>query len=291
MGKFSKALEKSSHSSHPARPDEKQAPESRHATESKKTRRQHTPAHFDSDAGFGRQGWDRRLQLSTAPNSLFFESFRRLRTTIMYPPAGPRPKTLLVTSTVPHEGKGFVCANLGIALSRGVENYAMMVDCDLRHPTLAGLFGVSSESGLADYLQDENADVGLLIRKTGQSKLSLLPSGLPPKNPAELLESLKMIGLIREMAERYSDRIILFDTPPGVVASETATLAKHVDGVILVVRHAASKKDDVKKFVDSLGHEKITGVVFNAYPENAVETFLARKMGYGYGYYNYAPEK
>ncbi|MCF8109944.1 MAG: CpsD/CapB family tyrosine-protein kinase [Desulfobacteraceae bacterium] len=286
MGKLSKAFEKSPQTANRETPRVKPLPESRQHPDTKKTG--HTAAApRDLDAGLSQERWDRRLKKSTDPSSLFFESFRRLRASVLYPSSGSRPKTLLITSTVPHEGKGFVCANLGVALARGMENHAMMVDCDLRHPSLAQLFGVSGDVGLVDYLQD-NADLSLLIRKTGQSKLSLLPAGQAPANPAEILESAKMTGLINEMAERYPDRSILFDSPPGVIASETATLAKQVDGVILVIRYGASAKEEVKRFADTLGLDKILGVVFNAYPENAVEAFLERKLGYGYGYYNYS---
>lgn len=240
----------------------------------------------DSGSPFGRERWDRRLQLSAGTNSLFFESFRRLRASIMYPSSGQRPKTILVTSAAPHEGKGFVCANLGIALSQGIDSHVIMVDCDLRHPTLAGMFGVSGNTGLADYLR-EDVELSMLIRKTGQAKLSLIPGGHPPKNPAELLESSKMASLISELAGRYSDRFVLFDSPPEIVASETGTLAKSIDGVVLVVRYGVSKKEHVKKFVNALGKDKILGVVFNGFPENSLGAFLEKKLGYGYGYYHY----
>lgn len=228
--------------------------------------------------------WDPRLQLSTNPHSPFFESFRRLRTPILYPSSGKLPKTILVTSVVPHEGKGFICANLGIALAQGMEHHALMLDCDFRRPALAQLFGIPNDSGLVDHLQD-NIDLSLLIRKTGQAKLSLIPSGKPPRNPSELLDSNRMVALIDELANRYQDRIILFDSPPNIVASETSILAKHLDGVILVIRYGASKKEHVKKFVDTIGPEKILGLVFNAYPENTMESFLDKKMGYGYNDY------
>ncbi len=230
--------------------------------------------------------WDQRLQLSTNPHSPFFERFRNLRAPILYPTSGQQPKTILITSTMPNEGKGFVCANLGIALSQDLEHHALMVDCDLRRPSLAQLFGLTNETGLVDHLQD-NVDPSLLIRKTGQPKLSLLPSGKPPGNPSELLGSGRMITFINELAERYQDRIILFDSPPNIVASETSILAKHLDGVIIVVRHGASKREDVKKLVDTIGPENILGLVYNAYPENAMNAIINKKMGYGYDQYYY----
>ena len=235
---------------------------------------------------FADDRWDQRLQLSTNPHSPFFEKFRTVRSLILYPSSGRLPRTILVTSVMPGEGKGFVCANLGIALSQDMEHHALVVDCDLRRPTLAQLFGLTNETGLVDHLQDD-VDLSLLIRKTGQPKLSILPSGKPPQNPSELLSSGRMITFINKIAERYQDRIILFDSPPNIVASETSVLAKHLDGVILVVRHGASKKEDVKKLVDTLGPENILGLVYNAYPENRMNILLNKKMGYGYNHYYY----
>ena len=235
---------------------------------------------------FSDLNWDPRLQLSTDPTSPFFEQFRNLRAPILYPSSGKQPKTILVTSVLPGEGKGFVCANLGIALSQDMEHHALMVDCDLRRPTLATIFGLTNESGLVDHLQD-NVDLSLLIRKTGQPKLSALPSGKPPKNPAELLTSAKMITLINELAEHYQDRIILFDSPPNIVASETRILAKHLDGVILVIRHGAAKREEIKNLVETIGPENILGIVYNAYPENKIKTLMENKMGYGYDRYYY----
>lgn len=233
---------------------------------------------------FAYDRWDKRLKISTDPHSTFFEGFRRLRSSILYPASGPRPRSLLVTSVVPHEGKGFVCANLGVALSQHIEHHALMVDCDFRHPALAPLFGFTSETGVVDHLNDD-VDLSLLIRKTGQPKLSLIPSGKPPRNPSEMLGSQKMTEFINELVDRYDDRIVLFDSPPNIVASETNILARQMDGVVLVVRYGAAKKSDVKKFVDQIGPEKIYGLIFNAYPENTVEAFMDKKMGYGYSYY------
>ncbi len=232
-----------------------------------------------------RHHWEERLLLATDPDSSVLESFRRLRGTILHSPPDKRPRTILLTSLVPNEGKGFVCANLGVALAEEMEHHALMVDCDFRRPNLAKLFGVSNQTGLVDYLQD-NVDLSLLIRKTGQQKLSLIPSGRPPHNPAELLTSTKITSFIDEITERYEDRIILFDSAPSVVASETSILAKRVDGVILVVRWGSSSREQVKKFAEALGPEKIIGVVFNAYKESTVESVLYKNSSYNY-HYNY----
>lgn len=239
-----------------------------------------------SEGFFENDKWDVRLRMTTDPHSPYFESFRRLRTAVLNPTRGRKSRTILVTSVAPHEGKGFVCANLGVAIGRDLEHYGLVLDCDFRHPSLAGLFGLSNNTGLVDHLK-EGIDLSLLIRKTGQPKLSVLPCGKPPPNPSELLTSSRMAALVEEISRRYEDRVILFDSPPHNVASETGIMAKHLDGVILVVRHGASKRAHVKKFVESVGPEKIIGVVYNAYPENMLESLVGKSLGYGYDYSGY----
>jgi len=284
MGKFSKALEKSSGAS--GRAARSAATEKRESFEDVKHKSGKT---IDQDTGrlsasFSSASWDERLKLSTDPYSRYFENFRRLRASILYPKTGSRSRTILVTSVAPGEGKGFICANMGVALSQDVEHHALMLDCDFRRPTLSKLFGIKNDTGLVDYLQD-GVDLSYLIRKTGQPKLSLIPSGKPPRNPSELLSSQRMAALINELAERYPDRLILVDSPPNTVASETNILAQHLDGVVLVIRHGVSKKEHVRKLVETLGPDKITGLVYNGYPQNAFGQLLDKKMGYAYNYY------
>lgn len=236
-----------------------------------------------SDTHFKKQGWDERLLLAIQTSSPIAESFKRLRSKVLHPPEGGPPRTILITSVVPEEGKGFACANLGVALAQDMEHHALMVDCDMRRPSLAAMFGLSNDSGLVDHLRN-NVDLSLLLRKTGMPKLSLIPSGTPPANPAELLDSNRMSELISELANRYDDRFILLDSPPNAVASETAILAKRVDGIVLVVRWGYSRREQVKKLVELIGEDKIIGIVFNAFEENEMDSFL-KKKGY-YGHYN-----
>ncbi len=279
MGKLTKAIEKSFYSKNQTEISEKRHP----SILDKSSNRAF--AKFPSvNTANSKASWDERLQISTDPQLPLFENFRRLRVRLLY--SGQHPRTILVTSVMPGEGKGFVCANLGIAFSQDMENEALMLDCDFRRPSLAQLFGLSNETGLVDHLQ-ENVDLSLLVRETAQPKLSLIPSGKPPKNPSELLSSAKMIGLINELSEHYPDRMVLLDTPPSIVASETSVLANHVDGLILVVRHGLAKKEQVKKFVDSVGAEKIMGLVYNACPEDKLSEFMNKKMYYGYSRYKY----
>ena len=225
--------------------------------------------------------WDERLSLANGSSPETAESFRVLRSRILYPDDEAKVcRTILIASTAPKEGKSFVAANLGIAMAQGVDQYSMLVDCDLRRPSLAGLFGMPGDRGLADYLQ-KGTDLADLIQKTPVDKMSLLASGRPPANPSELLGSQKMHELVRELSERYEDRFIIFDSPPILAASEALVLAQKVDGVVLVVRHGFSSRTQVQKIVDLIGREQIIGVVFNGYETS----FLEEKMLGQYQYY------
>lgn len=233
----------------------------------------------------GVQGWDEKLVVFSEPSSSLAENFRLLRTQILYPSSGQAYKKILITSTVPGSGKSFVCANLGISLAQGVDQHALMVDCDLRRSRLAALFNCHKNRGLVNYLQ-EGEDLGRLIVKTGMRKLSLLPSGHRPVNPAELLGSAKVEKMFAELESRYDDRFILIDTPPTQVASETAVLAKHVDGIILVVRWGLGGRAPVKQLAEALDRDKVIGVVFNAYEANLLSAKMSGYDEYGqYGQY------
>jgi len=223
--------------------------------------------------------WDDRLVLATATTGPVAESIRALRTRILFPPTGKVPRTILVTSASPGEGKSFICANLGISLAQGVDNYCLLVDCDLRKPMQHTLFGQSNVKGLSDYLCHRRAVPDLLL-PSGVEKLSLLLSGPRSINPAELLGSAAMSRLVDELAQRYDDRLVLLDSPPLHAASETSVLAQHVDGVVLVVRSGAARREYVKALVDAIGRDKILGVVFNAYRA----TMLDYRV---FGYYEY----
>ena len=165
--------------------------------------------------------WDERLSNVTHSSTGVAESIRILRSRILYPQDGRKPpQTIMITSSAPQEGKSFVSANLAVTMARGLDQYSLLVDCDLRRPSLAGMFGLSSicRRGLSDYLK-EDYDLAELIHKTSVEKLSILASGEPPVNPAELLSSERMAKMVAELSSLYKDRFIIFDTPPYQVAS------------------------------------------------------------------------
>lgn len=225
--------------------------------------------------------WDERLFQAVNHDIYLPEVFKVLRSRILHPKNGKAaPRTIMVTSATPKEGKSFITANLGISLAHGMDQYSLLVDCDLRRPTLANLFGIKNSRGLVDHLRDQVA-LPSLISKTSMKKLSILTSGKPAINPAELLSSGRMQTLVAELSSRYDDRIIIFDTPPALVAAETSVLAGLVDAVILVVRQGGASSAEVQKAVDIIGAERILGVVFN----DRIINYLEKSLTKGYGNY------
>lgn len=225
--------------------------------------------------------WDERLFKAVYEDHFLPEIFKTLRSKILLPGDDkPVPKTIMVTSAEPKEGKSFVTANLGISLAQGLDQHCLLVSCDLRRPSLSSLFGVDGDYGLVDYLRDKQ-ELSWLIQKTSVDKLSIIASGKPPVNPAELLGSSRMRALTEELSQRYEDRIVIFDSPPYQLAAEAAVLAKLVDSIILVVRQGGAARHQVKKLIEKIDHERLLGVVFNGHTTNIVERSLMK----GYGSY------
>jgi capsular exopolysaccharide synthesis family protein len=200
------------------------------------------------------------------PASVEAEIFKILRSNILFPKnSGPPPRTILVTSAIPGDGKSFVAANLAVSMAQGVEEHVMVMDCDLRRSTIHRRFGFHDDvPGLSDYLSGRQP-LQSLLQKTAVDKLTLLPSGPPPQNPSELLSSPAMRELLVEVRDRYPDRYIILDSPPPQLTAETTALAQYVDGIILVVKYASTPKALLTELVEKLGKAKIIGVVMNSY--------------------------
>ncbi len=202
------------------------------------------------------------LVVVSDPNSPEAENFKILRAQILFASNRERPRTILVTSALPGEGKTYVSANLGVSLALGIDEFVLMVDCDLRRPRLHNLLNHSNVAGLHEYLLGDH-ELSELITRTGIGKLSFLPAGKPPLNPSELLSSQKMTSFIQEVRDRYPDRFIVIDSPPCEVAAEVTTLAKYVDAVVLVVRTHTTPRKLVHHAVDKIGRQNILGVAVN----------------------------
>ncbi len=211
------------------------------------------------------------------------ELFRLLRTRILFPPAGQKPpRTILVTSALAEEGKSFVAANLAVNFAQNVDEHVLLVDCDLRKPSICTKFGFNGVKGLSEYLAG-GPELPQLLLKPGVEKLTVLPSGAPPPNPSELITSARMAALIDELKGRYPDRYIIFDSPPPMMAPETSAIAQWADGILVVVKYGTSM-DLVEELVSLLDREKIIGVVINRFDLREFRRYSYRKY-YNYGKY------
>ena len=212
------------------------------------------------------------------PTGVEAEIFKILRTNILFPKTGRPPRTIMVTSAIPGDGKSFVAANLAISITHGIEEHVLLIDCDMRRSAIHSRFGLPDDTpGLSDYLAGKKP-LASLLKKTIVDKLTILPGGPPPPNPSELLSSQAMKRLLDQAKNRYDDRYIVIDSPPPQMSSETTVLANYIDGIIVVVRYGSTPKDMVKGLVEKLGREKVIGVVMNGYRVPTTER-------YGYGKY------
>ena len=218
----------------------------------------------------------RNLVTINNPNSIESEQFRQLKNNLLFPESGKPCRTIMVTSTEKGEGKTFTASNLAVSMALNIDEYVLLIDCDLRNPSIHKMFKIENNGGLAQYLQ-ENVDLASLLTKTFLKKLTILPGGTPPLNPSELISSDQMKQLIKEVETRYEDRFIIIDSPPQYLTSETNALAAYVDGIIVVVKQGYTNKERLKKITDSYGKEKIIGIVNN---------FSTGKFGVNYIYGN-----
>ena len=196
------------------------------------------------------------------PQSLEAEQFRLLKNKILFPEKGVPPRSIMITSPSPCEGKTFVAANLAVSIARSIDEYVLLMDCDLRSPSLHTLFSFPDLPGLSDHLS-RSRPLPELLRKTFVKKLTLLPAGKIPPNPSELLSSEQMRTLLQEVKSRYQDRYVIVDTPPPTLTSETNAIARVVDGIVIVIRYGKTTRKQVENLVDIYGRNKILGVIKN----------------------------
>lgn len=205
------------------------------------------------------------------PKSPIAETFRTLRTNIQFMNTKKNLKTILVTSTVPGEGKSWIVANLATTFAQ-IDKKVLIIDADMRRGRQHKIFNVESRPGLSNYLldanEDENINVLQYIRKTEVENLYIMTSGNIPPNPSELLISENTINMIDKLKQIFD--IIIFDGTPGIIVTDATIVARLVDTTIIVSQYNETKKDNlirVKKNLESVG-ASIAGVVINKIPIN-----------------------
>jgi exopolysaccharide/PEP-CTERM locus tyrosine autokinase len=207
------------------------------------------------------------------------EQYKMLRSQLLFPLERPTPRTIMVTSAIPGEGKSTVSSNLAISIALGKNENVLLIECDLRRPSLARLFGMRNVKGLADYLMEKD-ELPNLLHKTQIERLTLLVGGRRPRNPYELLSSRLMVDLLEEVKSRYDDRYIILDSPPTQVAAETGVLSKFVEGVLFVVGCGKSSKKVIQESLEKIQEDKLLGVVFNGYEGKYTSEYYYKYYGH-----------
>lgn len=196
----------------------------------------------------------------------------------------PNGNLIMVTSALPGEGKSFTAINLAISIAMELDNTVMLVDADVARPSVLNMLGLPPAPGLLDVVDKNSVDISGVLLRTNIEKLSILPSGTQHPRATELLASDAMVRLLDDMASRYNDRIIIFDSPPLLLTTESRALATHMGQIVIVVHAEQTAQAAVKQAVSAIEACPVKMLVLN-------QARQASTDGYGYGYgYGYGHE-
>lgn len=220
-----------------------------------------------------------------APRSHIADQYRVIKRPLIKNAMGKGPSVIvngnliMITSALPGEGKSFTSINLAMSIAAELDNTVMLVDADVARPSIMRMLGLSSGPGLLDMVIDDTRDLSSVLLKTNIDKLTILPSGTPHPRATELLASDAMVKLLEDMAARYSDRIIVFDSPPLLITTESRVLATHMGQLVLVVSAGKTLRADVKQAVEAIESCPVKMLLMNR-----SSTLFKGGYGYGYGY-------
>ena len=209
------------------------------------------------------------------PKSVISEQYREIRTNIEYSNVDQNTKTILVTSSDKNEGKTTTVSNLAVSFAN-LNKKILLIDCDLRNPSIHKMFRLNNIYGLTDILAKDRA-VDKCIQETELKNLYVLTAGATPPNPAEILSSEKMKNLIEDLKNIYD--YIFIDTPPIGLVTDAGVLSSFTDGVVLVVKSESVEKkylEETKKKLDAVD-ARILGAILNSYKSEQKD----------YNYYSY----
>ena len=190
---------------------------------------------------------------------------------------------IMVTSAVAGEGKTFSAINLAMSIAAERDRTVLLVDGDVAKPTAAKRLGIDVEVGLLDLLDGSIESIADVLIKTDLPNLRVLPAGRRHDRATELLASEQMARLIVEFSTRYEDRVVIFDSPPLLLASESAVLASMMGQILVVVAAEQTPQNAVADALGRLAEDKIIGLVLNKYRPSLGNRF-GTGYGYGYGY-------
>ncbi|MCU0811163.1 MAG: XrtA-associated tyrosine autokinase [Thiobacillaceae bacterium] len=185
---------------------------------------------------------------------------------------------IMVTSSLPGEGKSFCAINLAISMAMEMDRTVLLIDADVAKPRVPEYLGIHADKGLLDVLQDPNLKLSDVLIKTDIAKLTILPAGRTYKRATELLASEAMNRLVEDIGNRYPDRIILFDSPPLLATSEASVLATHMGQIVMVVEAEKTSQEAVREALSHIQSCEVVGMLLN-------KTTPTPGADYYYGYY------
>ena len=197
------------------------------------------------------------------------EEYKLLRTHILHRTKKDHLNTIMFTGPRPNEGKSLTTINMAISIAQEVDQTVLIVDTDLRNPSIHSYFGLPGKKGLVDFLKGGVPIPELLIHPEGIHKLVLLPAGKPISDAAELIKSPQMVDLVQELKHCYADRYVLFDLPPLLNFADALAFAPLVDGVVLVVEAGRTTREDIEQCLNMLKNFNILGFVVNKVKRHA----------------------
>ena len=203
---------------------------------------------------------NRLATLSSHP--IILDRYNLLRTQILQNTRDNGSNTILVTSVNKGEGKTLTAINLALSISRELSHTVLLVDADLKCPTIAKFFGLAIDKGLSDYLMYGIPLLELLVNP-GIGKLTILPGGKGISHSTELLGSPRMAELVKEIKGRYPDRYIIFDSPPILSSADTLVFSSYVDSILLVVEAGKTSSEQIKEAMVLLKGKHVLGTVLN----------------------------
>ncbi|MBO9490469.1 tyrosine-protein kinase family protein [Endozoicomonas sp. G2_1] len=231
---------------------------------------------------------ERGFLIDTGSRKSIKDEFRQIKRKLLNNAFGAGSKMLtngnlvMVSSSKPNEGKTFVSINLALSIALEQDKTVLLIDADVLRPSVNRELGLDSKPGLIEYLLGEKTDISEILYSTNINKLKLIPAGEPHHLSNELLASDKMASLAQELANRYPDRIVIFDCPPLIGVTETLVLANLMGQALVVVEESKTKLADIKQATESINENVAVGLVLNKATRSHQDMY--GYYGYGYGY-------
>lgn len=222
------------------------------------------------------------------PRSVIAEEYRVIKRPLLRNISGGtgnlrHANLIMVSSSVPGEGKSFSSINLAMSLAMEMDRTVLLVDADVSRPSILNLLGLPPAPGLMDVLTAKDRSLSLqdVLLRTNVDKLTLLPAGMPHQRATEFLASETMVALLDEIATRYADRVVIFDSPPLLVTTEARVLATHMGQIVMVVESGSTTHAMVKQALATIEACPIKLMLLNKTREAGPGGY------YGYGQYGY----